>query len=175
MKKMFLIGLLLVNLVFGTGAGMQGERPGVVGSFNVAKGAVTSRNAFTMFTIDGQSWGHPKGRHASITTSVIYNDHCGSVYNIYGSAEGGILNTTITIHPSAEVPDCDFTFILGTDENVTIENQSAVKFRCGAGVAKLADVSLSASGKGVMMRIMYTNDGFWQCTAGDGAAWTYND
>ena len=176
MKNKILFFLLPLILLFGTGAGMQGERPGAVGSFNVATGAADSRNAYTQFQINGQSWGQPLGRHATISTDTIYNDYCGSIYNIVGGAEGYTTNPTITIHPSAEVADCEFTFILGTDETVTIANSSAVKFRCGVGITRLADVSLSAtSSEGAMIRLMYTNDGVWQCLAGDEDLWTYND
>jgi len=175
MKKLILSILLPLVLIFGTGAGMQGERPGAVGSFNVATGEANSRNAFTQFQVNGTSWGLQTGAFVTVTTSTIYNDYCGSIYYIVGDNEGGLLNPTITISDAADVPGCKFTFISGTDENVTIATTSAAKFRGGVGVGRLADTSMNVSDIGIGFTIIYTNDGFWQLIAGDEDAITWTD
>ena len=177
MKTRIKLLILSLVLLFCTGASMQGERPGVVGSFGIASEESNSRNAYTQFTITGQSWGAPLGRHGIIPGDItLYNDSCGSEFTVYGSdsANGDAAGTpTITIGTAAEIEDCDLTFFSQTDETVTIQTTSGADFQCGVGAALLAESTISFTDNGAMWSMTYMH-GKWQCKGSIGTI-TYND
>jgi hypothetical protein len=170
-KKIGWLTALLLIATFTLAPGIRHNSNARLNSLDMATDStVTSQNKFLSFKFGSQNWGQPLGRMLNLfaNTTLTCDDHSGKILVIQDNGGG----YTMTL-PEAE-PDCEFTFILDTEQTTVIDPTATDSIQCGDSDA-VSGATITATDKGDMIKLVGVSVNHWYCSNVSLISdWTFN-